>query len=334
MTSEEKKRQQHDLWEALNELEASFHQEGYQEIAGVDEAGRGPLAGPVVAAAVILDPATPIYGLNDSKKLTARRRAILYDEIIAKAKAFAIAAVDSHRIDEINILEATKEAMAEAVNTLEVRPDLVLTDAVRIQTELPQRPIVKGDAKCNAIAAASILAKESRDRLMITYSEIYPEYAFERHKGYGTKVHREAVEAHGPCPIHRLSFLKNQKLGRSEAQKKGDRAEAKVAAFLEQQGYTVLERNFRLQNFGEIDLITRKGEALQIIEVKARVDEDDGWAYRWSLDQKKQYKLRRLGEYYALSRGYDKLDRQLLGALCTLSETGEVHKIHFVELTD
>lgn len=325
---------QHDLWEALNELEASFHQEGYQEIAGVDEAGRGPLAGPVVAAAVILDPEQPIYGLNDSKKLTPRRRAILYDEIIDKAKAFAIAAVDAERIDEINILQATKEAMAEAVNTLQIRPDLVLLDAVRITCDIPQRPIIKGDAKCNAIAAASILAKESRDRLMITYSTIYPQYAFERHKGYGTKVHRDAIETYGPSPIHRLTFLKNQKLGQSDTTAKGEKAEADVASFLKQQGYSILERNFRLKNFGEIDLITRKGDALQIIEVKARVDEDDGWAYQWSIDRQKLCKLRRLGEYYSLSRGYDKLDRQLLGALCTLSENGEVHKIHFVELSD
>ena len=177
-------------------------------VAGVDEAGRGPLAGPVVAAAVILDDLKPIEGLADSKVLTARARDRLYDEIRAKALCCAIAEASVEEIDRLNIYRASLTAMGRAVEALKVRPQHVLTDARRIPgCDLPQEPIVGGDALCHAIAAASILAKTTRDALMRDYEQVYPGYGFAEHKGYTTAGHRDAIRKLGPCPIHRKSFL-------------------------------------------------------------------------------------------------------------------------------
>ncbi len=177
-------------------------------LAGIDEAGRGPLAGPVVAAAVILDPTQEIFYINDSKKLSESRRELLYDEIYAKALAVGVGIVSAERIDEINILQATYEAMRQAVNGLSLKPGLLLNDAVRIPgLELPQVPIVKGDAKSLSIGAASIIAKVTRDRLMRELDQTYPEYGFAVHKGYGTAAHIAALKAYGPCPLHRRTFI-------------------------------------------------------------------------------------------------------------------------------
>ncbi len=179
-------------------------------IAGVDEAGRGPLAGPVTAAAVVLPEDAVIDGLNDSKKLSEKRREELFDVIRDKALAYAVYSVDEKRIDEINILQATFEAMRGAVGALDVIPDLVLVDGNRSPgLELPCETVVKGDSKSMSIAAASILAKVTRDRYMRRIAEIYPGYGFEKHKGYGTKAHYEAIERLGICDIHRRTFLKN-----------------------------------------------------------------------------------------------------------------------------
>lgn len=183
---------------------------GYRYICGIDEAGRGPLAGPVVAGAVILGPDTEILYLNDSKKLSEKKREILYDEIMEKAAATGIGIVSPARIDEINILQATYEAMREAVSRLSVKPDLLLNDAVTIpKIDIRQVPIIKGDAKSISIAAASIVAKVTRDRLMVKYDGIYPEYGFASNKGYGSPMHIEAIKKYGPTPIHRKSFIKN-----------------------------------------------------------------------------------------------------------------------------
>ena len=183
-------------------------------IAGIDEAGRGPLAGPVAAGACILPEDTDILYLNDSKKLSAKKRDALYDVIRREAFAFHVALVDAQRIDEINILQATYEAMRAAVNGLttasgeKVSPDVLVVDAVTIpELDIPQTGIIKGDAKCASIAAASILAKVTRDRLMEEYDRRYPEYGFAAHKGYGTKAHIEALRKYGPCPIHRRTFI-------------------------------------------------------------------------------------------------------------------------------
>lgn len=182
----------------------------YRFICGIDEAGRGPLAGPVVAGAVILPADCEILYLNDSKKLTPARREELYDEIMDKAVAAGIGMVGPARIDEINILQATYEAMREAVNQLSVQPDILLNDAVMLPgISIPQVPIVKGDAKSVSIAAASILAKVTRDRLMVQYEEILPGYGFAQNKGYGSREHIEALKRLGPTPIHRRSFIGN-----------------------------------------------------------------------------------------------------------------------------
>lgn len=178
-------------------------------VCGIDEAGRGPLAGPVVASAVILPPECRILYVNDSKKLSAKKREELYPVIMEQALSVGIGMASPQRIDEINILQATYEAMREAVQNLSVMPDILLNDAVTIPgIAVTQIPIVKGDAKSISIGAASIIAKVTRDRLMEEYDRIMPEYGFASHKGYGTKAHIEALRAHGPSPIHRRSFIR------------------------------------------------------------------------------------------------------------------------------
>ncbi len=182
---------------------------GIKYIAGVDEAGRGPLAGPVYAAAVILPEGCVVDGLNDSKKLTEKKREELFDIIIEKATAWSVQAVDEKVIDEINILNATFLAMNKAVNSLSVNPEFVFVDGNRIKDMVyPCKTIVKGDSKSINIAAASIIAKVSRDRFICEVAEKYPEYGFDSHKGYGTKAHVDAILKFGPCEIHRRSFLK------------------------------------------------------------------------------------------------------------------------------
>ena len=191
------------------EIEDSLYENGVQIICGVDEAGRGPLAGPVCAAAVILPPHTVIPGLNDSKKLTDKRRRELYPLIKEKALAYGIAFADHGEIDEINILQATYLAMERAIGQLSVRPDIALIDGNRAKDfGLPVKTVVHGDSLSANIAAASILAKVTRDDVMLQVAEDYPQYSFEVHKGYGTKAHYEALAQHGPCPIHRMTFLK------------------------------------------------------------------------------------------------------------------------------
>lgn len=179
-------------------------------ICGIDEAGRGPLAGPVVAGAVVLKKDAQILYLNDSKKLSEKRREELYLEIQEKAVSWAVGIAGPERIDEINILQATYEAMREAVSKLSVPPDILLNDAVTIPgLDIPQVSIIKGDAKSVSIAAASVMAKVTRDHMMAQYGELYPQYGFAKHKGYGTAVHIAALKEFGPCPIHRRSFIKN-----------------------------------------------------------------------------------------------------------------------------
>ena len=209
---EEKARQRMEKELARMETMLAYEHEyaAYAGICGIDEAGRGPLAGPVVAGAVILPKDDLILYLNDSKKLSSKKREELYEEIRSRAAAWAVGIVDEKRIDEINILNATYEAMRKAVGSLGIRPDLLLNDAVTIPgIDIPQVPIVKGDAKSASIAAASIMAKVTRDRMMEEYDALYPEYGFAGHKGYGTKAHTDAILEYGPCPIHRRTFLRN-----------------------------------------------------------------------------------------------------------------------------
>ena len=195
--------------ESMWGIEDENYSEGFEIICGVDEAGRGPLAGPVYAAAVILPKHLQIPGLNDSKKLSDKRRRELYPVICDQALAYGIGFATEQEIDEINILQATFLAMERAMAQLKIRPDLALIDGNRQKDfGLPVKTIVKGDSRSANIAAASVLAKVSRDDWMIAMAEKYPEYGFEIHKGYGTRAHYQALEAYGPSPIHRMSFLK------------------------------------------------------------------------------------------------------------------------------
>ncbi len=206
---EEKERLERERLEGMRSYERQY-EESCTYICGIDEAGRGPLAGPVVAAAVILPAGLVIPYVNDSKKLTEKRREALYPEILEKALSVGVGVVPAARIDEINILQATYEAMRQAIGQLSVRPDVLLNDAVRIpDVEIPQVPIIKGDAKSISIACASVIAKVTRDRMMKEYDAIYPEYGFAGHKGYGTAAHIAAIRQYGPSPIHRRTFIGN-----------------------------------------------------------------------------------------------------------------------------
>ena len=192
--------------ESLKKYEKEYA--SYAHICGIDEVGRGPLAGPVVAGAVILPKDCDILYINDSKKLSEKKREELYDVIMERAVAVGLGYSTPERIDEINILQATYEAMREAIANLKTEPDLLLNDAVTIpQVSVRQIPIIKGDAKSISIGAASIVAKVTRDRLMVQYDEFYPEYGFASNKGYGAQAHIDALKKYGPCPIHRRSFI-------------------------------------------------------------------------------------------------------------------------------
>lgn len=194
-----------ELWELENEI----YDSGVERICGVDEAGRGPLAGPVCAAAVILPRGLEIEGLNDSKKLSEKKRDKLFDAIRSEAVSYGIAFASVEEIEQVNILNAAMLAMNRAIEKLSVKPTLALIDGNRDSAiNMSSRCVVKGDAKCADIAAASILAKVTRDRYMLEMAVKYPEYHFEKHKGYGTKLHYEALREYGPCEIHRLSFLR------------------------------------------------------------------------------------------------------------------------------
>ena len=195
----------------LKEIEEEIYNSGIEYVCGIDEAGRGPLAGPVVIAAAVMPRYSMIEGVNDSKKVSEKKREKLYEIITKEAIAYGVGIIDQKEIDRINILNATKEGLTMAVKELTVRPDLIVVDALtNIDTDgIPYRSIVKGDAKCYSIACASIIAKVTRDRIMRQWDEVYPQYGFEKHKGYGTAAHIAAIKEYGLCPLHRLSFVKN-----------------------------------------------------------------------------------------------------------------------------
>lgn len=195
----------------LKQIEKEIYETGIETICGIDEAGRGPLAGPVVVAAVIMPKDSMIEGVNDSKKVSEKKREALYEQILEEAIAYGVGIIDQKEIDELNILNATKKGLTTALKELKVKPERILVDALNgIDTlGIPYTSIIKGDAKSYSIAAASIIAKVTRDRIMREWDELYPMYGFEKHKGYGTKMHIDAIKEHGLCPLHRLSFVKN-----------------------------------------------------------------------------------------------------------------------------
>ncbi len=195
----------------LKDMEKNLYEKGFKYICGIDEAGRGPLAGPVVVAGVIMPKDSMIEGVNDSKKVSEKKREKLYEIILAEAISYSVAIVGQDVIDDINILNATKQGVTKVVKELDVTPNLILVDALtNIDTKgIPYDSIIKGDATCYNIAAASIIAKVTRDRIMREWDEVYPQYGFINHKGYGTKKHIDALKEYGPCPIHRKTFIKN-----------------------------------------------------------------------------------------------------------------------------
>lgn len=252
----------------LGEYDASLGIEGF---CGVDEAGRGPLAGDVYAAAVILDPSRPIDGLNDSKKLTEKKREALFPIIKEQALAWSIGIATVEEIESYNILGATFLAMRRAVDGLSVKPSMALVDGNRNPgLSVPTRLLVKGDATSASVAAASILAKVARDHYMLELDRAYPEYQFARHKGYGTKLHYEMLEAYGESSVHRHSFLKSFYRARGTTPPtSGQRGEQLAAGYLTGQGCEILARNWHASG-GELDLIAREGEYLLFVEVKTR----------------------------------------------------------------
>ena len=195
----------------LKEQENKLYEQGIEYICGIDEAGRGPLAGPVVVGAVIMPKDSFIEGVNDSKKISEKKREKIYDQILEEAIAYSIGVIDRQTIDDINILNATKLGVKQAVGSLKQRPDVIMVDALTgLETDgIPYISVIKGDAKNYSIAAASIIAKVTRDRMMKEWDEVYPEYGFAKHKGYGTAEHIRIIKEKGPCIIHRRSFIKN-----------------------------------------------------------------------------------------------------------------------------
>lgn len=215
------KEKEFERLKTIKEIEENLYNEGITSIAGIDEAGRGPLAGPVVVASVIMPKESMIEGVNDSKKVSEKKREKLYEEIINECIAYGVGIINQEEIDKINILNATKEGLTKAIKEMEnnlkeknqkiEKPEIILVDALtKIDTDhIPYRSIIKGDSKSYSIAAASIIAKVTRDRIMRQWDEVYPMYGFAKHKGYGTAAHMEAIREYGLCPLHRRSFVKN-----------------------------------------------------------------------------------------------------------------------------
>ncbi len=248
-------------------------------LCGVDEAGRGPLAGDVYAAAVILPKDIIIEGLNDSKKLSEKKREALYDEITKKALTYCVATASVAEIEKYNILNATFLAMQRAVSGLKITPELVLVDGNKNpKLNVHTKCVVKGDGKSASIAAASILAKVERDRYMKKVAEKYPEYQFEKHKGYGTKLHYEMLDKYGESDVHRHSYLKSYYARKNETpspqKDTGKHGEDMVCEYLVNKGYEIVERNFS-RLYGEIDIIAKNDNVIAFVEVKTRTKKSD-----------------------------------------------------------
>ena len=306
----EKHQQELARLEEILTYERGLWEAGYDLVAGIDEVGRGPLAGPVVAAAVILPKECKIEGVNDSKKLSAKKREELYDIILEKAVSYGIGVVSNERIDEINILQATYEAMREALSQLKPKAEYILADAVTIpMVSTPQRGIIKGDAKSMSIGAASIVAKVYRDRMMEAYEEVYPGYGFASNKGYGAAEHIEGIRKQGITPIHRKTFVKNfLPQDGDTATDKGHRGEVLAAKQMEKMGYEILERNFHALK-GEIDIIAKKDNVIVFTEVKYRKNEKMGTPAEAVNHWKQQHIIRAAKAYIAqkclMEMGYD-----------------------------
>ena len=315
-------------------------QEGYSLIAGVDEVGRGPLAGPVIAAAVILDPDADVQcydQLRDSKALSPAQRERLAPLISEAALGVGIGAAGPEEIDALGIVPATRAAMARAVASLSVQPGHLLIDAVPLpEAGIPFRALIKGDARCRSIAAASIVAKVARDRLMLQEDVSHPGYGFANHKGYATPEHLECLARLGPCPIHRRSFDPVRTMTQPDAgprssmrRSRGRAAEESAARYLEAHGYQVLERNFSCR-WGEIDIVARQGETIAFVEVKARRNDRLGSALE-AVTPLKQHRLILTAQEYLQRHGVQETPWRIDVIAVRLGPGGSVQSLDHLE---
>lgn len=286
----------------LLSYEKQLWSEGKQFIAGIDEAGRGPLAGPVVAAAVVLDRDNIPEGINDSKKLSSSKREKLFKEIKDSCLSFGIGKVWQDEIDNSDILRATHKAMRMAIGSLSDTPEYLLVDGRGLPDKIiPQNAIVSGDSLSASIGAASILAKVTRDRIMLEVAKIYPEYEFEKHKGYGTAGHIRIIENIGSSPIHRHSFKRVKgikiKLDRSNRKEIGKYGERLAALKLIKEGYKILERNYWAERDNELDIIASKDDTIVFVEVKTKMHGDFGDPESW-VTEAKQNQIANAAKYY------------------------------------
>jgi ribonuclease HII len=301
-------------------------------IAGVDEAGRGPLAGPVVAAAVILPKEHSITGLRDSKQLTPKQRATLYEEIHAQAMSIGVGVVDSQTIDRVRIQKATQIAMQMALGRLQVKPDRALIDGAPLANQIiPNEGIIRGDQKIDSIMAASIIAKVTRDRMMMEYDTIFPEYGFAKHKGYGTVAHREALERWKATPIHRKTFnpvpqyLPTLSWYRQQ-RRIGWLGERLAALRLLREGFSIVEMNVVSHPYGEIDIIAEDGNELVFIEVKTISREQIG-SPELKIDHRKLAHLEQAIQHYLTKHD---LEQDIRLDVMTISiKKGKVHYRHY-----
>ncbi|WMJ23942.1 ribonuclease HII [Paludicola sp. MB14-C6] len=299
-------------------------QEGVELLCGVDEAGRGPLAGDVYAAAVILPQGFVLEGLNDSKKLTEKKRDLLYDAIIENAVSYCIATASVKEIEELNILNATFLAMRRAVEGLNVQPKLVLVDGNQNpKLSVHTRCVVKGDATSACIAASSILAKVARDRYMKQVAYDYPQYQFEKHKGYGTALHYQMLDEFGVSDVHRPSFLKKYLSGKqNKTQLKGALGEQTTADYLVANGYEIVAKNYH-SAYGEIDIIAQKENILAFVEVKTRKEKGLATA-REAVSRSKQTKIINTALMYLQENGLKKQPRFDVCEIYLDSDTGTI----------
>ncbi len=299
------------LFEEVLFFDQSLRKSGHSILCGVDEAGRGPLAGPVVAAAVVLPDDDQVEPFFDSKQMTQRQREYAYDLVLQKAISYGIGIVDADGIDQMNILQATFVAMRQALDQIEQSVDLILIDGCNLPgMTTAQRKVIHGDAMSQSIGAASLLAKVTRDRIMLQFDQQYPEYGFAKHVGYGTKEHVEALRTFGPCPIHRRSFAPVRNLfTESESEKTsvskrmiGARYEKQAEHYLLAKGYQCIEANWRTR-YGEIDLIMQDQDTLVFVEVRYKHNhaltgiEDAAF----SIDQRKRDQIRQMANAYLAS---------------------------------
>ncbi len=286
--------------ERMKMIESNYRTKGYKLIAGCDEAGRGPLCGPVVSAVVILPEDFNELYVNDSKKLTESKRNKLYDIITEKAVCWAVGIADNEVIDKINILSATKKTITDALDKMKIKPDMLLLDALEIDYDIPQKGFVKGDANVYSIAAASIVAKVTRDRLMYEYDKQYPEYGFASNKGYGTAEHIKAIEKYGITPIHRKSFLSGI-TNQMPSREIGNCFEQEAVDFLKSKGCEIIQRSVK-RGSGEIDIIYDDAGVTVFCEVKERKDNFHGTAEE-QVGYDKQKRIKDAAQIYISEKG-------------------------------